>query len=118
MRTRVPDGLGEVVTLGAGGRGRCAVEVSELLEDEGEELLDVAPLAPLGGLADGLEAVGVEVAELGGREAGRYGESCYGATGGAWMGSPSSSSIASRCSSSQVPNGASSRPRCSRLRSQ
>lgn len=61
--------------------------MTELLEDEGEELLDVAPLPAVDGLGDGLIVVGVEGAELADGEAGRYGEVCYGAAGGAWMGS-------------------------------
>lgn len=50
------------------------MEVAELLENQREELLDVAPFSGLGDLGDRLEAVGVEAAELLEGEAGRYGE--------------------------------------------
>lgn len=86
------------------------MEVAELLEDEGEELLDVSPFGGLGGLGDGLVVVGVEAGEVGRMEAGRYGEGGYGAAGGAWMGSAWCSSMPSM-DSSQSANGGSSRRR-------
>jgi len=43
------------------------VHVAERLEDEREQLLEVSPPPPVDGLGDGLEVIGVEVAELGKR---------------------------------------------------
>lgn len=64
------------MAFGAGGGGGGGVEVAELLEDEGEELLDVAPLvgslAELDGLGDRDVVVGVEVGELRIAEAAGY----------------------------------------------